>query len=464
LHGISADRLRADAEAVEEAAERATAVRVGIATALEIERRAADLPRWEPLLPGLRIEAPGAFEVGFDVAKARRLAGRRGWFARWRLRRRLGASAAVPPGVLDAAAASQAAALLAATGGTDLGPAWPALFEADAALATAVGTAMRDRATAWWRLDREARRSAVALAAALQAGRNRRRELLAGLDGPALVRALPLWVGTVTDVEDLLPPVPGLFDLVILDEAAHIDQIRAAPVLARAKRALVVGDPRQLRLAGKGATDIGVITPFRGQADALEAALLSAFPVDEIERLGLRSGTVHGFQGSEADIVIASLGLVDGDGPARHRFVADPNLFNVMVTRARRQMVVVTSLSSANGLVGDYLSYASSLAPPVASSSTVDGWVADLAAELGKAEIPVRVGYPVGGWHLDLCVGDGEAAVGLVCGVHPDGVAAHIERQETLLRAGWRLVDAFPSRWAGDPVRAALDLGPRLSG
>src|SRR6185369_6987838 len=60
-------------------------------------------------------------------------------------------------------------------------------------------------------------------------------------------RALPLWVGTVTDVEDLLPAVPGLFDLVILDEAAHIDQIRAAPVLARARRALVVGDPRQLR-------------------------------------------------------------------------------------------------------------------------------------------------------------------------------------------------------------------------
>src|SRR6266536_59764 len=87
----------------------------------------------------------------------------------------------------------------------------------------------------------------AALDAAVQAGRNRRRELLDGLDGAALVRAMPLWVGTVTDVEDLLPPIPGLFDLVILDEAAHIDQIRAAPVLARARRALVVGDPRQLR-------------------------------------------------------------------------------------------------------------------------------------------------------------------------------------------------------------------------
>jgi hypothetical protein len=68
-------------------------------------------------------------------------------------------------------------------------------------------------------------------ATALRAGRNRRRELLAAQDGQALVRALALWVGTETNVEDLLPSTPGLFDLVTLDEAAHIDQIRAAPVI-----------------------------------------------------------------------------------------------------------------------------------------------------------------------------------------------------------------------------------------
>jgi hypothetical protein len=576
LAGVGAERLRDDDEAVGVSAERVAAVRASIAAALDTERRAASLSEWEPLLPGLRIDAPGAFEPGFDVAGASRLAGRSGWWARWRLRRRMGALATVPPerlsAALDAAAASQAAGLLASTGGTDLGPAWSALLAADAALAAAVGRAMRDRSAAWWRLDRRARRSAVALGAALSAGRNRRRELLAGLDGFGLVRALPLWVGTVTDVEDLLPPVPGLFDLVILDEAAHIDQIRAAPVLARARRALVVGDPRQLRfvsfvadvdvavtlerhglgaaadrldvrrtsafdvaagsgavtwlgehyrsaphliefsarrfyrerlslvtrhprneradlidvvrvagavsdgvnraevaavvdlvrsLAGKGLTDIGVVTPFRGQADALEAALLKAFPVEEIERLGLRSGTVHGFQGSEADIVVVSLGLVDGDGPARHRFVADPNLFNVMVTRARRQMVVVTSLESADGLVGEYLAWACA-GPASVASSAGSGWAGALGAELAKVGVPVRAGYPVGDWRVDLCAGTGDGAVGLVCAVHPDGVAAHIERQETLVRAGWRLVDAFPSRWGGDVVRAALDLAPRL--
>ncbi|WP_344620430.1 DEAD/DEAH box helicase, partial [Dactylosporangium salmoneum] len=398
---------------------------------------------------------------------------------------------------------------------------------------------------------------------ALRAGRNRRREGLAAQDGPALVRALPLWVGTVADVEDLLPPTPGLFDLVILDEAAHIDQIRAAPVLARARRALVAGDPSQLRfvsfvadvdvaatlerhglperidvrrssafdvaagaapvtwlgehyrcaphligfaarrfydgrlslmtrtpasereaaidvvrvtgasvrdgvnqaevdavldtvraLAAAGRTGIGVVTPFRAQADALEAALLKELTADEIERLVLRSGTVHAFQGGEADTVLVSLALVDGDSPARLRFAAEPNLFNVMTTRARRRLVVVTSLRSGTGLIADFLAHASAPPSPAAPGPSPVPWASRLAAELTAAGRDARVAYPVGDWTVDLVI-DG---VGYICAPHPDGNAAHLDRQRELLRAGWTLREAFASRWQGDPVRAALHL------
>jgi len=214
-----------------------------------------------------------------------------------------------------------------------------------------------------------------------------------------------------------------------------------------------------------GLARIGVITPFRAQADALEAALLAEFPAEEIERLGLRSGTVHAFQGSEAEVVVASLGLVDGDSPARQRFVAEPNLFNVMVTRARQRMVVVTSLAASEGIVGDYLTHSGS--PPRLpaldpAAGGPDDWAGRLAAELAAAGVPVRAGYPVGRWTVDLCAGTGADAVALLCRVHPDGVAVHVERQRTLLRAGWRAWDAFASRWAGDPVHAALELATAL--
>ncbi|WP_262285610.1 AAA domain-containing protein [Micromonospora sp. MA102] len=587
--GVDDATLRADEAAVASARDRVTAVSAGVAAALDEERRAATLPGWQPLLPALSRDAPGLFEPDTDLVAVRSAladatSAGGGWWRRWRraragqrLRRLAGGDVSVERvrAAVEAASAVRAAARLAATGGTDLAAAWRSLTEADAALADAVGTAMRHRAASARRWTGAARRATSGLGAALRAGRNRRRELLAGLDAQALVRALPLWVGTVTDVEDLLPPVAGMFDLVVLDEAAHIDQLRAAPALARARRALVAGDPRQLRfvsfvadvdvaatlrrhgldrfgdrldvrrssafdvaagaapvtwlgehhrsvphliqfsarrfygdrlelvtrhprneradvidvltVAGATVVDgvnqaevtaaldlvrrlagdppaggIAVVSPFRAQADALEAALLAAFDVDEIERLGLRSGTVHAFQGSEADVVLASLGLVDGDPPSRHRFVAEPNLFNVLVTRARARLTVVTSLRSPEGLVGDYLAYAAR--PPVApDAEPVTGWTADLAEELRRLGLPVRPGYPVGRWRVDLCVGTDADAVGVVCAVHPEGVAAHLERQRTLTRAGWRLHDVFASRWADDPIRAALDLASRLS-
>ncbi|MFU8874592.1 AAA domain-containing protein [Micromonospora sp. SL4-19] len=584
--------LRADADGVAAARDQVTAVLAGIVAALDEERLAATLPGWQPLLPALTHDAPGAFAPATDLAAVRAAlaAATRPGDGRWRrwrrayadrrLRRRTGAGPDVPVERLRAAVAAasalRAAARLAATGGTDLAPAWRSLAEADAALATAVGTAMLHRSTSARRWTGAARRAASGLGTALRAGRNRRRELLADLDAEALVRALPLWVGTVADVEDLLPAVAGMFDLVVLDEAAHIDQLRAAPVLARARRALVAGDPRQLRFVSfvadvdvaaalrrhgldrfgdrldvrrssafdvaagaapvtwlgehyrsaphliqfsarrfygdrlelvtrhprnecadvidvlsvpdAGVVDgvnqaevdaaldlvrrlaadppgggIAVVSPFRAQADALEAALLATFDVDEIERLGLRSGTVHAFQGSEADVLVASLGLVDADPPSRQRFVAEPNLFNVLVTRARKRLTVVTSLRSPEGLIGDYLSYAGKPPPAAPDAEPADGWPAALAEQLRRIGLPVRPGYPVGRWRIDLCVGDAEHAVGVICGVHPDGVAAHVERQRTLLRAGWQLHDMFASRWSDDPIRAALDLSSRIA-
>ena len=63
----------------------------------------------------------------------------------------------------------------------------------------------------------------------------------------SLVRTLPLWVGTLGDIEALLPSQPGAFDVVILDEASQIDQLAASGALLRAERAVIIGDPRQLR-------------------------------------------------------------------------------------------------------------------------------------------------------------------------------------------------------------------------
>ncbi len=60
-------------------------------------------------------------------------------------------------------------------------------------------------------------------------------------------KALPCWAVTSLSVRGRVPLTPGEFDLVVIDEASQCDIASAAPLLFRAKRAVVIGDPQQLR-------------------------------------------------------------------------------------------------------------------------------------------------------------------------------------------------------------------------
>jgi DNA polymerase III delta prime subunit len=444
---------------------------------------------------------------------------------------------------------------------------WLALVAAEEAARLAQGT--RTAAAISERIDADARRHVAALAAALRTGRARRRAHLSRVDVRALTTALPLWIGTLGEIESLLPATAAAFDLVILDEASMIDQPAASAALLRAERAVIIGDPRQLRfvsfladaaiaaaiaehrcdafadkldlrrtsafdlaaaaspvtfldehfrsvphligfsadhfyggrlqiatrhptnddlaaievvsVAGErtGATNqaeideavarartlldttdasVGIISPHRPQVDALRTAVADAVGPDVWASGRLRVATVHGFQGSECDIVIASFGISDASGRQR-RFLEDPNLFNVLITRARKQMIVLTSVDEVpDGLLADYLRWASSPPTPTTDLGTDDQWTNRLASLTADQGVPVQVGYPVGTWVVDLVVGDGPRAIAVTTRVHPDGPHRHVQRHLSLHRAGWHQAEAFPTLEAGDAARLALDL------
>jgi hypothetical protein len=63
----------------------------------------------------------------------------------------------------------------------------------------------------------------------------------------ALLTALPVWLVNLSDLHRIIPLESGLFDLVIIDEASQCDIASALPALQRAKRAVITGDPKQLR-------------------------------------------------------------------------------------------------------------------------------------------------------------------------------------------------------------------------
>ena len=406
-------------------------------------------------------------------------------------------------------------------------------------------------------LNRRERAALSKVASAVAARGNKRRRSFRSEPAMVFTRAAPLWVGSIQDIDEVLPRTAGMFDLVILDEASQIDQINAANALIRAKAAIVCGDPRQLGhasfvsnerveraaadnsltigqlnarrasihdavaaiaptrvldehfrsvphlvefsarrfynsslhtvtrhpsnedasyidvsvVAGRrdtsgvndaevarcmtvvddlvrtGWDSIGLMSPFRSQADALEKAVLSRFSLEDIERFGLRVGTAHGFQGSERRVVIMSWAIGPDEGAKPWQFVNQPNLFNVMVTRAQERVVVVTSMAQPPGLAGDYVRWSEPLTTRVESGDPFNPWVEQIVRALRSAGVTIRTNYAVGRYSIDVVAGAAGNAVAIDCVPHVDGAAAHIDRAMQLRRMGWRTTDAYESKW-----------------
>ncbi|HEX3542440.1 MAG TPA: AAA domain-containing protein, partial [Acidimicrobiales bacterium] len=259
LHPLSPAAVAEHRRSFDEAVRRRDALRSTIRDRLAAE---ALLSTESTASDAARLTAPGLFDPHTDLEEARELwaharGGGGGWIRRWRegkaWRALIELAQAAPDadaGALADALAEARAARIAADlvdhGGLALESGWAQLRhlddEARVTCARWLAAACRDGD----RINGSTLPAVTALATALRSGRAARRAQLARIDRH-LIRALPLWIGSLPDIDDLLPPVPSLFDLVILDEASSIDQPLAAPALLRARRAVIVGDPHQLR-------------------------------------------------------------------------------------------------------------------------------------------------------------------------------------------------------------------------
>lgn len=94
---------------------------------------------------------------------------------------------------------------------------------------------------------------------------------------------------------------------------------------------LAVRYVRRLLAAGVPATDVAVITPYRGQVRIIRDRLADAAAV-EVD-------SVDGFQGREKEAVVVSLVRSNAEGDVG--FLADTRRTNVAFTRARRLLVVI---------------------------------------------------------------------------------------------------------------------------
>ena len=394
----------------------------------------------------------------------------------------------------------------------------------------------------------------------------------------AALPAIPVWGVTNLSARTNLPLTAGLFDLVVIDEASQCDIASALPLLVRARRAVIIGDRRQLthitslgpgresriaesagldendakdfsyrtrscfgmaasrvsedpvfldmhfrsrpgiigfsneffydnqlefcssitsvesepaigwidvsgdsragpgnrsrlnlpeaervvselqrelpRLVGLGLS-VGVVTPYRAQAEQIRRRVSESFDDDLVEQLTI--ATAHRFQGDERDVIYFST-VIDGQMSERQvAFASDANLVNVALTRARRRLVVVGNL----GACLSHRNVLTSLARYV-SRLEAGGFDSPLEQALHEAlldrGVSAETGQVVAGHRLDLAVNGPRKRLDIEC----DGAAFHQDvardaaRDRLIEDSGWTVL-RFSARRLGRDLDACVD-------
>lgn len=177
---------------------------------------------------------------------------------------------------------------------------------------------------------------------------------------------------------------------------------------------------------------VGVVTPFRAQANAItqqvnqDKELLA-----EVMNRGFLSDTVHRFQGDERDVMLFSPVVSTGTPQGALGFLrSNGNLFNVAITRARAQLVVVGDLAECAscdvGYLARFASYATSLNgreaeaiqqaarqlgptyPSVARPEMVSDWERDFYRAAYAAGFALIPQYAIEKYVVDFLLTNGE--------------------------------------------------------
>lgn len=111
----------------------------------------------------------------------------------------------------------------------------------------------------------------------------------------------------------------------------------------------------------KETTTIGIISPFRNQADEFKQFALRSLEEDLIARHDLLIGTPFEFQGEERDVIFISLTVDNDSDSGSFAYLSRENVLNVATSRAKAKQYVLHSFDrkrlSKEGLMYRFFNY-----------------------------------------------------------------------------------------------------------
>jgi len=425
----------------------------------------------------------------------------------------------------------------------------------------------------------------------------RKEDLFKTIDFGSLSKTFPVWLVRISEISHVLPLEKEMFDVVMVDEATQCNIATILPILQRAKRLVVSGDPKQLRhvsflsrtrqslLAQQaGLTDqfagrynfreksvldvtsdvisqqsqiaflnehyrsqpsiigfsnrefyddqlhlmtlhphnegvkstflkrvdgerdeqgqnkaealyifeqimqivedemgmsqtmcqsIGVLSPYREQANYLQSMTLGRLDAKDIKRHSVMIGTAYSFQGEERDVMFISFGVDNNTHPSAFQHLNRHDVFNVSITRARSIQWIVTSMQqpmpgyASLGLFEKYIVYIEEQERLYESTPRenpyMDEFLSDVISWLQRAGFPqIRVGHLIAGIEIDVVVvqEDKTVCIDLIGYPGPFEDAFQLDKYKVLERID---IPVFPlpySQWKLQPkeTKQALHL------
>jgi very-short-patch-repair endonuclease len=234
-----------------------------------------------------------------------------------------------------------------------------------------------------------------------------------------------------TRYQQLKHPRQGQPGILWQDVQGNVVRPASGGALNRPEAQALLGALRDLLVARGYEGTVGVVTPFRAQAQVLQELLAATDDLTPfVEKADLLVDTVHRFQGDERDVIFFSPVVSSGTPAGALSFLrSNGNLFNVAITRARGLLQVVGDRTAAAncgvGYLADFAAYVSGLEatstppattpesfgpqyPPVSRPERVSDWERILYRALYAAGLRPIPQFSVEQYDLDLAIVVGE--------------------------------------------------------
>ncbi|TAL66858.1 MAG: DUF559 domain-containing protein, partial [Bacteroidetes bacterium] len=268
-----------------------------------------------------------------------------------------------------------------------------------------------------------------------------------------------LYIGT--DYKKLNPP-PDEFSNSVewIDVTGNIQQVDGSGAFIQNELNAVVQKVIELVILPNVNYSIGVVTPFRLQANKIRSELVNQVPANLWDHSDLLVDTAVKFQGDERDIMIFSP-VVTQNMPRGIRYYheSEYNLLNVAITRARAKLIVVGNLRACLNCgisyIQNFANYVTNLdhRQTVVSTNGAGGGTFESPYEkmlyqaLLKRNIKTIPQYQFDQYRLDLAYVNGNKMID----IEVDGVEFHTEwtgerlkqdilRNRTLQKKGWTVL------------------------